>query len=107
MGRFKTFMWTVFIGGIGGVMPVAILIMLFGMVFRFAAGLIDPFTQLFDAHFDIHAPWNDLIVIGFLMTLAFLIGLLVRTRFGKILYDYIEQKYLEATPGYKLIRETT
>jgi uncharacterized membrane protein len=39
--------------------------------------------------------------------LCFLIGLLVQTRFGKGIHRYIEQKYLEATPGYKMIKETT
>jgi uncharacterized membrane protein len=107
MNRFRNFIHTVFIGGFGVVLPLAILIMVFSFVFRFAAGLLDPFTQLLEANFEIHAPLTDLIVIGLIVSLAFFIGLLLRTRFGKILYQYIEQKYLEATPGYKLIRETT
>jgi uncharacterized membrane protein len=107
MSRFRNFIYTVFIGGVGVVLPVAILVMVFGFVFRFVAGLLDPFTQLLEASFAIHAPLTDVIVVGMLMTLAFLIGLLVRTRYGKWLYQYIEQKYLEATPGYKIIRETT
>jgi uncharacterized membrane protein len=107
MNRFRNFIYTVFIGGFGVVLPVAILIMVFTFVFRFVAGLLDPFTQLLEANFEVHAPLTDLIVIGFILSLAFLIGLLLRTGFGKWLYQYIEQKYLEATPGYKLIRETT
>jgi uncharacterized membrane protein len=107
MKRFKNFVYTVFIGGITVILPVAILGLFFGFVVKIATGLLEPFTRLLEGSFNIHTPLTDVIVVVLLMSLAFLVGLLVRTRFGKLLYELIEKKFLEATPGYKIIRETT
>jgi uncharacterized membrane protein len=46
-------------------------------------------------------------VIVFILIVAFLVGLLVQTRLGKVAHAYIERKYLENTPGYKMVKETT
>ena len=107
MDQFKAFIKTVFIGGAAVVLPVAILFLVFGFIIKFVVGLIEPFTKLLQANFEISGFLANLIVIALILTVSFLIGLLVQTKFGKSIHGYIEQKYFEATPGYKLIKETT
>ncbi len=107
MDRFKAFIKTVFIGGVAVVLPIAILVLVFGIVVKFVTGLIEPLTKLLEDHFRIEGVSADFIVIGLILVVSFLVGLLVQTRFGKFIHKYVEQKYLEATPGYKLIKETT
>ena len=107
MDRFRAFINTVFIGGFVVVLPIAILGLVFGVLVKFVTGLIEPLTQLLEDHFGIAGVSADFVVIGLILLLCFLVGLLVQTRFGKAIHKYIEQKYLEATPGYKMIKETT
>lgn len=107
MDRFKAFIQTVFIGGVVVLLPIVILILVFSVIVKFATGLIEPLTQLLEANFKIAGIQADVVVISLILVVAFLIGLLVKTKFGKMAHDYIEQKFLENTPGYKMIKETT
>ena len=107
MERFKTFITTALIGGFAVILPVAILVVAFSFIIKVAGGLIDPFTQVLEGRYQLHRPWSDLIVLALILGLCFLVGLVVRTRYGHMLHRYIEQKFLEATPGYKMIKETT
>lgn len=107
MNRFQSFIKTVFIGGIVVVLPVVILVLVFGYVVKFVTGLIEPLTKLLEKHFGIAGAPADFIVIALILAVLFFIGLVVQTKFGKFIHEYIERKYLEATPGYKLIKDTT
>jgi uncharacterized membrane protein len=107
MDRFKAFIQTVFIGGVVVLLPIVILILIFNVIIKFATGLIEPLTQLLEANFRIAGFQADVVVIILILVVAFLVGLLVKTRLGKMMHDYIEQKFLENTPGYKMIKETT
>ena len=107
MTRFRSFVHTVFIGGIAVLLPIVILAFVFSLVFKFVTGLLDPFSQLLNAHFNIGGIEADLVIVVLILILAFFIGLLVQTKLGKLGHTYIERKFLENTPGYKLIKDTT
>ncbi len=107
MDRFKGFIQTVFIGGVAVLLPIVILILVISIIFKFATGLIEPLTHLLVAHFSMPAILADVVVVVLILLVAFVVGLLVQTRFGKVLHTYVERKFLENTPGYKLIKETT
>ena len=107
MDRFKAFIQTVFIGGIAVLLPIVILALVFRVIFNFAIGLIEPLTQILEANFKIAGFQADVVVVVLIFIVAFLVGLLVQTKLGKMAHVYIERKFLEATPGYKMIKETT
>jgi uncharacterized membrane protein len=48
----------------------------------------------------------DAVVLLVILGVCFLVGLTVRTRFGKYLYHTIERRLLKIAPGYNLIKET-
>jgi uncharacterized membrane protein len=107
MNRFKAFIQTVFIGGVAVLLPIVILILVFSIIFKFATGLIEPLTHLLVEHFNIPGILADVVVIILILLVAFLVGLLVKTKWGHMLHAYLERKFLENTPGYKMIKETT
>lgn len=107
MERFKAFVHTVFIGGVTVLLPIVILIFLFSVILKFVVGLIHPLTQLLEAHFNIAGVEADAVVVILILSVAFLVGLLVQTKFGRKVHVYIERQYLENTPGYKIIKDTT
>lgn len=106
MKRFKSFVRTVFIGGIAVLLPIAILAFVFSVVIKFVTGLLDPFSKLLETHFMIGGIEADLIIVVLILILAFFVGLLVQTKLGKLGHSFIERKFLENTPGYKLIKDT-
>lgn len=107
MNRFKSFIQNVFIGGVAVLLPIAILAFVFSVIIKFVTGLIEPFTRLLEANFMIGGIEADVIVVILILIIAFFIGLLVKTKLGKMGHSYIERKFLENTPGYKLIKDTT
>lgn len=107
MNRFESFVKTVFIGGVAVLLPILILIFIFSIIFKFATGLIEPVTHVLVERFEISVLLADIIFVVLTLCVAFLVGLLVQTRLGKMLHIYIERKFLENTPGYKMVKETT
>lgn len=107
MDRFKAFIQTVFIGGIAVLLPIVILILLFSVIVKFGVGFIEPFSKFLVDHFQMSGLQADAIIILCILVLAFLVGLLVQTRWGRKIHSLLERKFLENTPGYKMIKETT
>ncbi|MBL8012957.1 MAG: hypothetical protein JNN05_03840, partial [Candidatus Omnitrophica bacterium] len=83
MNRFESFIKTVFIGGVAVLLPILILVFIFSIVFKFATGLIEPFTHVLVERFEISVLLADVIVVFLTLFLAFIVGLLVQTNFGK------------------------
>lgn len=106
MGRIKTFVLTALLGGIIVILPVAILASVFGWIFNFTTDLIQPLTDLIVAKSDLKEILADGLVFCVILMVCFFVGLIVRTRFGKIIYQIIENRLLKIAPGYNLIKET-
>ena len=106
MGRIKSFVLTALLGGVIVILPVAILASVFGWVFSFTTGLIQPLTNLVVANSDLREIIAVGIVLGIILAVCFFIGLFVRTRFGKFIFNVIERHLLKIAPGYNLIKET-
>ena len=47
-----------------------------------------------------------LLVLAVIVSICFSLGVMVRTRWGKMLLDYLEMRLLSFAPGYGIIRET-
>lgn len=106
MKKLKSFIMTSLLGGIIVVLPVAILVAVFGWVFNFITNLIQPLTDLLMAKSNLREIIADLLVFGIILTICFIIGVSIRTRFGKFIYAVIEARLLKIAPGYNLIKET-
>ncbi|MCK4883182.1 MAG: DUF502 domain-containing protein [Candidatus Omnitrophica bacterium] len=106
MSKIKSFIMTSLIGGVIVVLPMAILVAVFGWVFSFVTNLIQPLTNLLMEKSDLRGVIADLLVLAIILTVCFIIGVVIRTRFGKFIYSTLETHLLKVAPGYNLIKET-
>lgn len=106
MNKIRSFIVTALLGGLIVILPVAILAAVFGWVFSFVTNLIKPFTDLIVANSDMREIIAVVIVLFVIFVVCFFVGLVVRTRLGKFIYQLIERRLLKIAPGYNLIKET-
>lgn len=106
MGKIKSFILTSLLGGVIVILPAAILAAVFGWVFNFTTNLIQPFTNLVVANSQLKETIADTLVLFVILVVCFFVGLIVRTRVGKLVFSVIEQRLLKIAPGYNLIKET-
>lgn len=108
MAAFKRFIKTTTLGGVIVVLPLGILLMVFSWIWRLITGAIAPVT---DAISGDQAPaWHHLTVNGLAIVVilagCFVIGLAVRTAFGRFVQSTLEERILKRLPGYQLSKET-
>jgi uncharacterized membrane protein len=106
MTKLRTFLNTSIIGGFVVVLPVVILIFALKWIFGFALGIIRPLTNMIDTETLWQEVLANAIVIGIVLVVCFLVGAVVRTRLGGMLYSAFEGRILKTLPGYKMIKET-
>lgn len=106
MNKFKTFFMTSLLGGITVILPIAILIGAFSWVFKFITGVIQPFTHILVVKSDIKEILGHIIVLTVIIVVCFLLGIVVKTSFGKFIHGFLENSILQKIPGYSLVKET-
>ncbi len=106
MIRIKRFIRTTILGGVIVILPVVMTFFFLRWVSDFVTGLIEPLTRLLMEQSKQQKFAADFIVIVFIVLICFLVGLVVKTRFGRFLYQSLEDKILEIAPGYHLFKET-
>lgn len=106
MKKLKEFIQTSLLGGFTIILPVAILIAVFGWLFNFVSNLISPLTNVLVNQSGFPKVLADIIVIALILAVCFFVGIFVRTRFGKFLHTTVEERILKVAPGYNLIKET-
>ena len=106
MERIKTFIKTALIGGIGVILPIIILVMVFSWLFNFVTGNIQPLTNLIFADPDSIGIFADIISIIIIIIACFLLGLIVRTKLGQYIHNSIEETFLKKIPGYNIAKDT-
>jgi len=106
MQKFKSFLMTSLLGGVTVILPVAILAAVFGWIFNFVTDLIQPITNMLVAQADLKEIIADVMVISIIILACFVIGVMIRTKFGSFVYSVIESRLLKIAPGYTLIKET-
>lgn len=105
MKGLGAFIKTTLLGGIVVVLPAAILVIVFSWIYKFAIGLIHPFTRVLIAQSNLPKFTADVIVIFLIVMACFLVGILVKTKAGGLMYHSFEKKILKATPGYSLTKD--
>jgi uncharacterized membrane protein len=106
MERLKTFVKTTMIGGIGVILPVIILVLVFSWLFRFVTRNVRPLTNLIFADPEAIGLFADIISIILIITVCFLIGMFVKTKVGTYVYNSIERLLLDKIPGYTIAKDT-
>lgn len=104
--RTKIFFRTTLLGGILVILPGTILILALKWLFGMLTHAIDPLTNLLQNRIMIQRWQSDLLVILIILSACFFVGLFVRTRLGRLVYEGLEGSVLVRAPGYKLIKET-
>ena len=106
MERLKNFFITTLIGGVTAVLPAVLLLAGLVWLFRFVTNIIQPLTNMLVIKADLKELTADILVIAIIVLTCFVIGFLIRTRFGKFIFQGIETAILKSAPGYNLIKET-
>ncbi|MCF7848985.1 MAG: DUF502 domain-containing protein [Kiritimatiellales bacterium] len=106
MKRIRQFIRTTIIGGLVVILPLTIFLLALKWLFGFVTSAIKPLTDLVVTNTPLPGLVADLIVIAVIVGACFLVGLFVRTKLGRILYEKTESSLLVKAPGYKLIKET-
>jgi uncharacterized membrane protein len=108
--RTKNFFRTTLLGGLIVILPTIILVFAFKWLFGIVGNGIKPLTDLVvntvplpDRYDQMIAP---AIVISVIILGCFFVGLFVRTRVGKWIYNGFEGSILTRAPGYKMVKET-
>jgi uncharacterized membrane protein len=96
----REFVTSTVVGGLFVVVPVylAVLLLLKGM--KSVAGLVRPFAALLPDSL----PAEDLFALLAVLALCFIVGMLVRTRAGRVAREAMEKMFFERLPGYGLLR---
>lgn len=106
MEKFKSFVSTTFLGGLLVLLPLIILGIVFNWFYTFISGNIRPFTKIILETAKLNEFLASLLAIIIILGLCFLLGLLVKTRFGNFIYRLFEEYILIRIPGYRIIKET-
>lgn len=104
--RLRRFFVTTVIGGIVVVLPITLFIVLIRFIFNFIAVELRPLRTLFPFSDNV-ADWLiDLLSFAIVIAGFFLIGLIIRTEFGKKFFTRIEENWLRQLPFYSVLRDT-
>ena len=106
IAKLKHFFKISVIGGLTVILPVAILLAVFSWLFNFITGLIQPLTDLIVAHSRVKELLADFLGLLIIVLSCFVVGIVVRTGFGRLVHSLIEEKFFKIAPGYNLIKET-
>ncbi len=106
MERIKDFIKTSLLGGFAVILPIAILLVIFKWLFTLIVRIIKPLTELVVARSDLQEIAAGIIVLGIILASCFLLGVVVKTRFGKFIQNRIDYRLSRLIPGYGMIKST-
>lgn len=106
MKRFKSFISTTFLGGLLIVLPLIILFLALNWMFDIISGYIKPMSIVLVEQARLSEFLASIITIIILLGVCFLMGLIIKTRFGHFAYNAFELNILKKIPGFRIIKET-
>ncbi len=105
-GKIRMFFQTAIIGGLLVILPATIVLLIFAWIFGKILELVRPLARLLQTEAGMENILANGAALAIVLAACFFIGLFVRTRIGKWLYEAIENKLLCRVPTYSLIKET-
>lgn len=106
MKRLFIFFRTSLLGGLLVVFPFVFLLFIVQLLFRWLTNLLSPFTSVMIDKYEWHALLANVIVLSLIVGICFFVGVFVKTRLGKLIYETMERWIFYKTPGYIMIKET-
>lgn len=103
--RLRKFFETTLIGGLLVLLPITIFIVLVRFVLQLITKFISPIAKLFSG-IELPLALINFISLGIVIAFCFVVGLVVRTRSGNTIINYLNRKYLARLPFYTTIQET-
>jgi uncharacterized membrane protein len=88
------------IGGLLIVLPLWVSLLLLFKAIKGALALLQPIAKLVPQKFVHH----DVVALCLLILICFAVGLLIRTRVGHLIGDWLEQHLLGRLPGFSIVR---
>ncbi len=104
--KFSQFINTTLLGGLAVLLPLVITLFFLQWLFGFVVGLISPLSNALVSQSGLREMVANILVIVVIIFGCFIIGMMIKTRFGKYIQHLIDNKLLKLIPGYKIIKET-
>lgn len=102
----RRFLKATIIGGLIVLLPIAIFVFLVDWLAGFVSGMLDPVSDALTDEVGLAGWAADLIIIAAIIFILFVLGMIVKTRFGAFLHRFVEMRILKTAPGYSTIRES-
>src|SRR5262245_22608760 len=103
MKKLSEFVVSTMIAGLLVIVPIYLAVLLLLKAMSSLMGVVRPFVMLLPAWL----PAEHVLSFLLVLVLCFLIGVGVRTPFGRSLWERIEKGLFQRIPGYALIRSLT
>jgi uncharacterized membrane protein len=106
MKKIKQFLLNTIVGGVFVILPITVMVILFKWILNMMLTYLKPLTQILTVTNQMNQILAYALALLLILLVCFIIGAVVRTTVGKIVYRLIENKLLMKIPGYSLIKET-
>ncbi len=106
MSKIRSLVKTTLLGGVVVILPVTVIIVVFGWIYVKVTNWIQPLTDIVVATAGLGEFVADLIVITVIVGFCFIVGLAVKTQVGRFVHEKLESKVLKVAPGYDMVKET-
>lgn len=106
MKKIAIFIKTSILGGLTVILPITISVLILKWFYHFVIAIIQPITGLLIRQANYQKILADVIAIVIVLSLCFLFGILVKTKFGRAIQDYLDNRVSKMVPGYSMIKTT-
>lgn len=103
--RLKNFLKTTLIGGLAAILPLGLIVLLLRWIIGLIERYLEPLVNLFKTDSQVSTIIVYIIAVVAIITLFFFFGLFIRTQFGNMILNHIEDTYFIKIPGYKTARD--
>jgi len=100
MKTLADFLRMTLVGGLLVVLPPWVSVLLLFKVIKGALALLEPIAKLVPQTFVHH----DVVALCLLILICFAVGLLIRTRVGQLIGDWLEHHFLGRIPGFSIVQ---
>ncbi len=104
MQKLKSYVGLALIGGLLVILPLAVFILAGRWVLGLFSDLVSPASDPLSSTFGLSPLFSDILVIAIFLTVCFLVGVLVRTAFGRWMHNTFDDLLIRLAPGYKTIK---
>ena len=87
-------------------LPLSIILILLSFIFNFIFKIVSPLSAMLDPGTEEPHWIINILSLGILAVFVFMIGVVVRNRYGRVHFKKFEHKYLTKIPLYSLIHQT-